>query len=124
MPKKILVIDDDSEILLLEHTILSEAGFAVETVSDGLEALDKLKGTKYDGIVLDLNMPGIDGYEIARRIKELKGLDSNKSTPIIMVSGTSDRDARTRGFAEGIVVFLNKPFSPADFRRMVKSIVG
>jgi len=69
-------------------------------------------------------MPGIDGYEIARRIKELKGRDSNKSTPMIMVTGTSDRDAMTRGFAEGIVVFLNKPFSPADFRRTVQSIVG
>jgi CheY-like chemotaxis protein len=57
MPKKILVIDDDPKMLVLEQTILVQGGFAVETASDGVEGLEKLQTGRYDGIVLDVMMP-------------------------------------------------------------------
>ena len=65
-------------------------------------------------------MPGMDGYEVARKIQRL---DPNKRTPLIMVTGTTDRDAAKRGFSAGIVVFMNKPFTVTSFRSAVHSVV-
>ena len=72
MPKKILVIDDDPRMLVLEKTILVQGGFEVETASDGVEGLEKLQAGPYDGIVLDVMMPRMDGYETAKEIKKLE----------------------------------------------------
>ena len=85
MPKKILVIDDDPKMLVLEKTILVQGGFAVETASDGVEGLEKLQAGRYDGIVLDVMMPRMDGYETAKQIKKL---EEHKTIPIVMVTAS------------------------------------
>ena len=72
MPKKILVIDDDPRMLVLEKTILVQGGFAVETAPDGVEGLEKLQAGPCDGIILDVMMPRLDGYETAKEIKKLE----------------------------------------------------
>ncbi|MGH9425263.1 MAG: response regulator [Terriglobia bacterium] len=72
MPKKILVNDDDPKMLVLEKTILVQGGFAVETASDGLAGLEKLQAGPFDGIVLDVRMPRMDGYETAKRSRSWK----------------------------------------------------
>ena len=66
MSKKILVIDDDPKMRVLEKTVLVHGGYAVETASDGVEGLEKLQTGRYEGIVLDVMMPRMDGYETAR----------------------------------------------------------
>jgi len=96
MPKKILVIDDDPKMLVLEKTILVQGGFAVETASDGVEGLEKLQVGRYDGIVLDVMMPRMDGYETAKQIKKL---EEHKTTPIVMVTASIERSAMTQGIA-------------------------
>lgn len=120
-PKRILVVDDDPEIRRLEETILIQDGFEVDTAEDGPRAIEKLRTTTYDGVVLDIGMPGMDGYEVARKIQQL---DANKRTPLIMVTGSAERDAAKRGFSAGVVVFMNKPFSVASFRSAIHSAIG
>jgi len=121
MPKKILLVDDDSKILLLQKTILTQSGFSVETASNGLEALDKLKNGSFDGIVLDIMMPLMDGYETAREIKKL---ENHKTTPIIMVTAAPEKEAMKQSFASGVLVFMNKPFTAQKFLSVVQAVVS
>ena len=119
MPKKILVIDDDPRMLAMEKTILLQGGFAVETASDGVEGLEKLQTGPYDGIVLDVMMPRMDGYETAKKIKKL---EEHKTTPIVMVTASVGRSAMAQGFSSGAVVFMNKPFTAKKFLTVVQTI--
>ena len=121
MPKKILLVDDDPKILLLEKTILNQSGFSVETASDGLEALEKLKKSSYDAIVLDILMPRMDGYETA---KEIKKLENHKTTPIVMVTAAQEREAMKQSFASGVLVFMNKPFTAQTFLSLIQTVLN
>ena len=123
-PKKILLVDDNDAALRLEQEILAAAGFVVDTVSGGAQALAKLETTKYDAIVLDVEMPGMDGFEVTRAIRALPVRGSNRATPIILVTGTVDPEARRRGFDAGVVAFVRKPFSPMALRAAVQSLIG
>ena len=120
MPKKILLIDDDSKILTLEKTILAQGGFSVDTALDGPEGLAKLKASQYDAIVLDILLPVMDGYEVAKQIKKL---DAYKEIPIVMVTATAERDAMKQGFTSGAVVFLNKPFTAAKLLSAIQTVI-
>ena len=118
MTKTILVIEDDPDVRDFEAMVLTREGFAVETASTGSAALEQLERKTYDGIVLDVGLPEIDGVEIARRIRTLK---ANRRTPLIMVTGSDDPQARSEGFAAGVVVFLNKPITASSFRSAIHS---
>jgi len=114
------VIDDDPRMLVLEKTILLQGSFAVETASDGVEGLEKLQTGRYDGIVLDVMMPRMDGYETAQQIKKLK---DHQTMPIVMVTASVERSAMTEGFRSGAVVFMNKPFSAKKFLTLIQTII-
>jgi len=120
MAKKILLIDDDAKIINLEKTILTQGGFEVETALDGAEGLEKLKAKHYDVIVLDIIMPAMDGYEVARKIKQM---DSRKGIPIVMVTAATEHDAMKQGFQSGAVVFMNKPFTAAKLLSVVNTVL-
>ncbi|MFN8009240.1 MAG: response regulator [Terriglobia bacterium] len=121
MPKKILLVDDDPKILLLQKTILVQSGISVETASNGLEALEKLKKVAYDAIVLDIMMPHMDGYETA---KEIKKLENHKATPIVMVTAAPEREAMKQSFASGVLVFMNKPFTAQKFLSVIQTVLS
>jgi CheY-like chemotaxis protein len=121
MPKKILLIDDDSKILLLEKTILNQSGISVETATNGLEALEILKKSSFDAIVLDILMPHMDGYETA---KEIKKLEKHKATPIVMVTAAPEREAMKQSFASGVLVFMNKPFTAQQFLSVIQTVLS
>ena len=121
MPKKILLIDDDPKILLLEKTILNQSGISVEMATNGLEALEKLKKSSFDGIVLDIMMPHMDGYETAREIKKL---ENHKTTPIVMVTAAPEREAMKQSFASGVLIFMNKPFTAQKFLSVIQTVLG
>ena len=121
MPKKVLLIDDDPKILLLEKTILNQAGISVETAANGLEGLEKLKISSYDAIVLDIMMPHMDGYETA---KEIKKLEKHKATPIVMVTAAQEREAMKQSFESGVLVFINKPFTAQTFLSLIQTVLS
>jgi DNA-binding response OmpR family regulator len=120
MAKRILLIDDDAKILNLERAILTQGGFEVDTALDGAEGIDKLKTGQYDVIVLDVIMPTMDGYEVARQIKLL---ESHRNIPIVMVTAATQHDAMTQGFHSGAVVFMNKPFTAAKLLSVVNTVM-
>jgi DNA-binding response OmpR family regulator len=120
MAKKILLIDDDAKIVNLEKAILTQGGFEVDTALDGAEGLEKLKTSQYDVIILDIMMPAMDGYEVARKIKQM---DSHKGVPIVMVTAATERDAMKQGFHSGAVVFMNKPFTAAKLLSVVNTVL-
>jgi CheY-like chemotaxis protein len=117
--RRILVVEDEPEVADVERNILAMEGFAIDTARDGTEALERLAATRYHAIVLDAHLPGMDGYEVAARVRALA---LNRDTPIVMVTASQAPDARQRGFDLGIVGFVSKPFQPATFRALMANL--
>ncbi len=104
-PKKILVVDDEEDVQILVTRILRDAGYVVDRASDGQEAIDKLGADRADLIVLDLMMPGIDGWGV------LQFLQSQKDAPpVVIVTARTDYATFARGIREGGTAFVCKPF--------------
>src|SRR5712692_1926390 len=108
MAKRILVVDDDENILTLERTILEQKGFDVTTVPGGAEALQVLHDQPFDLVLLDVMMPEIDGFTVCRRIKEDPKL---KDIPVIFLTAKGGGDALAEGFESGAIMYINKPFT-------------
>jgi len=111
-PRRILVVDDLEQNRLLLASILESLGYEVETARDGHDALAKVP-LGIDAILLDVMMPGIDGFEVARRIREQAGLFD---LPIIMVTALDGRDDRLRAVAAGASDFIAKPVEKTELQ--------
>ena len=112
---KILIIEDEGAIADLEKDYLELSGFTVEVANDGQTGLLKALNEAYDLFVLDLMLPGVDGFEICREIRE------EKNTPIIMVSAKKDDIDKIRGLGLGADDYMTKPFSPSELVARVKA---
>ena len=109
MRKKILVVDDDSELVALLNFNLRKAGFAVGTARDGVEALKKARSIHPDLILLDLMLPEMDGYAVC---EILRRDPSTSSIPILILTALTSQLGRLAGFDCGATDYLTKPFSP------------
>jgi CheY-like chemotaxis protein len=116
--KTILLIEDDAATVRLAQQILREAGYAADSAATGEQARAKLKVTPYHGIVLDLAIPGEDGYALATQLG-----DANRYTPLVIV-GSDAPDARKRAFEAGAMAFLPKPFGAEAFRSVIHSVIS
>jgi CheY-like chemotaxis protein len=105
---KILLADDEPEICLLIKTMFEPLGVEVCTSSDSREAASILETEKFDGIMLDVAMPGLDGIELTRKIRSTP---PNQQAPIIMITGLDDVDTMRRAFEAGATFFIGKPIS-------------
>lgn len=107
--RKVLVVDDDPVVARSFDRVLTGKGYAVISARDGVEALQKLKDEKYDVVFTDIRMPGMNGIEVARRIKA-----SQPWLPVVIVTGygTDENEAQAR--AAGVAGFLRKPLSPEE----------
>ena len=117
MKHKVLVIDDDQSLLEILQTNLQAEGFEVVTASSGSEGLAKLKSDKPDLVILDVLMPGMDGWEVLRKIEEDP---DTAGTPVVMLTAVHGTDQVIRGLEEGAVEYITKPFYPADLIATVK----
>ena len=115
MRKRILIIEDEVSIAELEKDYLELSGFEVEIQNDGEEGLEKALQEEYDLFILDLMLPGIDGFEICRKIRE------KKNTPIIMVSAKKEDIDKIRGLGLGADDYITRPFSPSEMVARVKA---
>ena len=113
--KKILIIEDDREIAALERDYLEANGFKVEIDTWGSTGLDKALRGEYDLFIVDLMLPGMDGFEIVWRIRE------KLQTPIIILSAKGDDIDKIRGLGLGADDYMTKPFSPAELVARVKA---
>jgi CheY-like chemotaxis protein len=105
---KILLVDDEPEVCRLFKTMVEPLGVEVRTSSDSQEAASILENEKFDGIMLDVAMPGLDGIELTRKIRSTP---PNQQAPIIMITGMDDVDTMRRAFEAGATFFIGKPFS-------------
>ena len=112
---KILIVEDELAIAELEKDYLELSGFEVEVSTDGIEGLSKALAEDFNLVILDLMLPGIDGFEICRKIRE------EKNTPIIMVSAKKDDIDKIRGLGLGADDYMTKPFSPSELVARVKA---
>ncbi len=103
---QILVIDDEQAIRDLISEVLNIAGYEVSIAADGLDGLNKIRKQKYDLIILDVNLPKLDGFAILEKVRE-----SAPTQPIIMISARTDKDDVTHGLRLGADDYVRKPFS-------------
>jgi adenylate cyclase len=115
----ILVVDDLPQNVRLLDAVLSPRGFRVVTASSGKEALDVLGKEHPDLVLLDILMPGIDGYEVCRRIREAPG---TAFLPVIMITA-SEGEEKIRAIESGADDFIHKPFDQAELLARVRSLV-
>ena len=112
---KILIIEDEETIAELEKDYLELSGFQVEIENDGAVGLERSLQDDFDLFILDLMLPGTDGFEICRRIRE------KKNTPILMVSAKKEDIDKIRGLGLGADDYITKPFSPSELVARVKA---
>jgi len=109
-PKSILVVDDDEVMRNAMKRILEREGYKILLAEDGLELSKILETTTLDMIILDINLPWVDGYELCSMIKSHPSLSQ---TPLIMVSAQKGKEDIERGFAVGCDDYVTKPFDVA-----------
>ena len=112
---KILIVEDEEAIADLEKDYLELSGFTVEVANDGESGLEMALGNDYNLLILDLMLPGVDGFEICRQVRD------KKNTPIIMVSAKKDDIDKIRGLGLGADDYMTKPFSPSELVARVKA---
>ena len=115
MSSRILIIEDEVEIAELERDYLEESGYEVELCHDGDKGCITAVTEDFDLIILDIMLPGTDGFAICRRIREYK------NTPVILLSAKKDDADKIRGLGLGADDYMTKPFSPGELVARVKA---
>lgn len=112
---RILIVEDEESIAELERDYLELSGFDVEIEASGTVGLERALKEKFDLIILDLMLPGVDGFEICKQVRK------EKNTPILMVSAKKDDIDKIRGLGLGADDYITKPFSPSELVARVKA---
>ncbi|NPV26299.1 MAG: response regulator transcription factor [Firmicutes bacterium] len=118
MGKRILVVDDEEAIARLVAYNLKKEGFEAIMASDGLEALQKVKSEQPDLVILDIMLPGIDGYDVCRLMRK-----EDISIPVIMLTAKDDEVDKILGLELGGDDYVTKPFSPRELIARVKAVL-
>ena len=119
--KSVLVADDNAPNRELTSVILEQNGFRVLRAADGNEALEKIRQERPDLVLLDIHMPGLDGYRTLQRIRQdlsLTGL------PVVAVTASAMADDEERAFASGFTAYLAKPYEAEDVVNLVKRLLS
>ena len=114
---KVLIVDDEELIRNVIKEYLKINGFEYDEVSDGIDAINKVKNNNYDIIIMDIMMPKMDGYESVRKIREF-----NKQIPVIMLSARGEEYDKLMGFDLGVDDYVTKPFSPKELIARIKAV--
>jgi CheY-like chemotaxis protein len=121
MPMKLLVVDDEAPVVELLKAFLEPSGADVVGLTDSLKAAERVEREKFDGIILDVQMPDLDGFELTRRAR---ASFLNSRTPVVMLTGLDDVDTMRRGFRAGVTCFLGKPITRGRVTNLVSAMRG
>jgi DNA-binding response OmpR family regulator len=117
MARSILVADDEAKLVALVAGYLEASGFSVTGCGNGAEALEAFRAGKHDCLILDINMPGLDGLAVAREVRK------TSDVPIVFLTARTDEIDRIVGFEIGADDYVPKPFSPRELVARVKAIL-
>jgi len=118
---KLLIVDDDLTNLELMAEVFTSLKAEVRPVSDSADAVGMVNQERFDGIVLDLEMPNLNGFDLARLVRKSS---RNKSTPIIIVTGRDERQTMQEAFAIGATFFLQKPVDRQKLSILFRTVSG
>lgn len=121
MQRKVLVVEDDPDQLEVIRSTLKAAGFAIGTAANGIDALLKTRSVAPDLIILDLMLPGLNGFDICESIRQDP---ATATVPIIMLTGMHGQFGRFAGMEAGASEFLFKPFDPQMLVSKVEELLG
>ena len=121
MSKKVLIVEDEPNILTSLRFILERSGFDVEVDTNGRTAHDRIMKTPPDVLVLDVMLPGMDGFEILRSIRES---DLTRNLPVLMLTAKGQREDRNNAIELGADLFITKPFSNDEVVDAIMSLSG
>lgn len=116
---RVLIVDDDPLIRDLVRTVLEDHAYDLQEARDGIEAMDLARERFPDVVLLDVMMPGADGYQVAETLRR----DIGKNCVIIMLSARDQETDKLRGIASGADAYFTKPFSPLDLLDAVAAAV-
>jgi len=120
LTQSVLIVDDEPMARTLLRLMLVRAGFNVAEAEDGYDALNKVKQNHPDIILLDVMMPGMDGFTVCEKLR----LEEDTSDlPVIMLSAKTDLDSINKGLRVGATKYLTKPISPEDLTRHVREVL-
>ena len=121
MLKRLLVVDDEPNLLRAVEAVLRGEGFEITTARSGREALVAVAGSLPDLIVSDVRMPGMDGFQLARK---LRASTHSALVPIVFLTAKDETEDRIEGFESGVDVYLTKPFEPDELVAVIKSVLA
>lgn len=119
--KKILIVDDSPTTRKLIRYVLRKKDYLTEEAEDGLDAMEKLSGSEVDLVIVDLNMPNMDGISF---VKNLRNSYYNLDLPVIMLTTIKDSELKKEAYGAGIDMFLNKPIQPNVLLFKIESLLG
>ncbi|HEX6594611.1 MAG TPA: response regulator transcription factor [Bacillota bacterium] len=118
MKQKILIVDDEVSIVTLLTFHVERAGYTVDIAYDGKEAIRKAEQNDYDLMILDLMLPGVDGLQVCKHLRE-----TDVTTPILMLTARDEETIKLQGLEWGADDYLTKPFSPKEVIARIKAIL-
>ncbi len=121
MKKQILVVDDSPVVLSMLDDILSSLNYEITTALNGIEACRHAESTRFDMIITDLNMPGMDGIEFTKRAKQIPNC---RFVPLIMLSSENDEAKISEARMMGISTFLRKPIEENQLKSIMQIVIG
>lgn len=118
--KRILLVDDEPNILVAIEFLLKQEGYTVQKAFDGQQAIEKVDSFRPDIVILDVMMPGFDGFEVARRIRNIEG---NEDTRIIFLTARGTQADKVKGYSTGGEYYITKPFDNDELIGIVNELV-
>jgi DNA-binding NtrC family response regulator len=115
--KKILVVDDEPGVLDYFSRILAAPEYEVHGATGGQEALDKLAGNGFDMLILDLVMPGMDGMEVLRKVRETR-----KDLIVLVITGYPSEETTRESLDRGCIDYIQKPFDHEEIKNLIKDV--
>jgi len=119
--KRILIVDDSPTIRKLVGYVLKKKGYVTEEAEDGMDAMEKLSSSEVDLVIVDLNMPTMDGITF---VKNLRNSYYNLDLPVVMLTTTKDEELKEEALGAGVNMFLSKPIQPDDLINNIEILLG
>ena len=119
--RRVLVVDDEPDVLLLCRVNLEFEGYEVMEASDGVEAMSRVRERRPDVVLLDVMMPRMDGWQV---LSELKSDDELKDIPVVMLTAKVQDQDQIRGWSSGASEYITKPFSPLSLSQVLEDVLA